>query len=152
MSRTIDHFMWSYQDHFRIHAQVNAERALKRVDPELSPEVFLVGILQPDRQDSFAACVEPEKEHWIESEAFNATQELAGPIREGYVESNMLQSLPIAQQRQDEALYRRSIRDAILKIIDRHEGKPQDRTFLPQFPSWSKAILFQLSCLSAPTF
>jgi len=76
------------------------------------------GILQADKQNRFAACVEPEKEQWIESEAFHPSQELAGPIREGYVESNMLQSLRIAQQRQDEALYRRSIRDAILKIID----------------------------------
>ena len=141
MSRTIDHFMWGYQDHFRIHVQVNAERALQRIDPELSPEVFLIGILQADRQDRFAACVEPEKEHWIESDAFNPTRELAGPIREGYVESGMLQSLPIAQQRQDEALYRRSIRDAILKIIDSHEKKPQDRTFFASIPELVEGYL-----------
>jgi hypothetical protein len=134
MSRTIDYFMWGYQDHFRGHVQVNAEWALKRIDPELSPEVFLVGILQADRKDRFAACVEPEEEHWIESAAFNATRELAGPIREDYVESGMLQSHLLAQQRQDEALYRRSIRDAILKIIDGHERKPEGRTFFASIP------------------
>jgi len=144
MGRTIDHFMWGYQDHFRIHVQVNAERALKRVDPELSPEVFLVGILQADRQDRFAACVEPEKEHWIESEAFNPTRESADPIRKGYVESNMLQSLPIAQRRQDEALYRRSIRDAILRIIDSHEGRPQDRTFFASIPELVEGYLVSI--------
>ena len=144
MSRTIDHFMWGYQDHFCSHVPVNAEWALSRIDPELLPEVFLVGILQADRQDRFAACVEPEKEHWIESEAFNSTLELAGSIRESYVDSTMRQSLLIEQQRQDEALYRRSIRDAILKIIDSHPGKPPDRTFFASIPELIEGYLVSI--------
>lgn len=134
MSTTIGHFMWGYQDHFRIHMRVTAEFALKRLDLDLQPEVFLVGILQDDRNDRFPACVEPEEEHWIESEAFYATEELAEPIRETYVESRLQQSHPLAQQRQDEALKHRSIRDAILQIIENHARKPQDRTFFASIP------------------
>ena len=45
MTRAIEHFMWGYQDFFRIHVQTRAESVLKRIDPELSPDIFLVGIL-----------------------------------------------------------------------------------------------------------
>jgi hypothetical protein len=141
MGRTIDHFMWGYQDHFRIHMQVNAEFALKRLDPDLRPEVFLVGILQEKRNDRFPACVEPEDEHWIESEAFDATEELADSICKTYVESQLRQSLPLAQQRQDETLKRRSIRDAILQIIENHSGKPHDRTFFASIPELCQGYL-----------
>src|SRR5690349_16114522 len=141
MGRTVDHFMWGYQDHFRIHMQVTAEFALKRLDPDLRPEVFLVGILQEKRNDRFPACVEPEDEHWIESEAFEATEELADSIRRKYVESQLRQSLPLAQQRQDESLKRRSIRDAILQIIENHPGKPHDRTFFTSMPQLCQGYL-----------
>lgn len=134
MGRTIDHFMWGYQDMFRTHVEVSAEYALKKLDVELQPEVFLVGILQEVRKDRFPACVEPEKEHWIDSEAFNAIPEKAEPIRANYVESQMRQSHPLAQQRQDDFLYRRSIRDAILELIEKHERRPLGRTFFASIP------------------
>ena len=131
---TRSHFMWGYQDHFRIHVQTHAESVLKRIDPDLSPEVFLVGILEAEGQDRISACVEPQTEHWIESEAFNGTRELAGPIQQTYVESQLMQSHPIAQQRQNDSLYRRSIRDAILRIIEEHPVTPRDRTFYASYP------------------
>jgi len=134
MGRTIDHFMWGYQDMFRIHVEVSAESALKQLDNELQPSVFLVGILQETRQDRFPACVEPEKELWIESEAFNGTEEKAIAICANYVESQMKQSHPWAQQRQDDSLYRRSIRDAILEVIEAHQAKPVNRTFFASIP------------------
>jgi hypothetical protein len=126
--------MWGYQPHYCIHVQVSAESVLKRLDEGLRPEVFLVGILHEDREHRFPACVEPEKEHWIESEAFNGTAELAASIRETYPEAQLLQSHPLAQQRQDDALYRRSIRDAILQIIDRHAAKPEGMSFFASIP------------------
>jgi hypothetical protein len=56
----------------------------------------------------------------------------------------MLQSLPISQQRQDEALYRRSIRDAILRIIDSYEKKPQGRTFFASIPELVEGYLVSI--------
>jgi hypothetical protein len=134
MSRTIDHFMWGYQDHYVIHVQVSAESALKRLDEGLHPEVFLVGILHEEREHRYLACVEPEKEHWIESEAFNGVVELATSIRESYPEAQLLQSHPLAQQRQDDALHRRSLRDAILRVVDTHPGKPEGMSFFASIP------------------
>ncbi len=119
---------------FRIHVEVSAESALKRLEVGLQPEVFLVGILEEDRRDRFPACVEPENEHWIQSETFDGAREIAASICKNYVESQMLQSHPLAQQRQDDALHRRSIRDAILEVIETHQARPLDRTFFASIP------------------
>lgn len=133
--------MWGYQDMYCIHVQVSAEYALKRLDVDLRPEVFLVGILQEERENRYPACVEPESEHWIESEAFNGVAEIAAPIRENYPEAQMFQSHPLAQQRQDDALYRRSIRDAILEIIENHPAKPEGRSFFASIPEMVEGYL-----------
>jgi hypothetical protein len=126
--------MWGYQDMYQIHVEVSAEFTLKKLDEGLDPQAFLVGILHEERADRYPACVEPEKEHWIESEAFDGTLELAASISEGYPESQMSQSHPVAQQRQDDFFHRLSIRDAILKIIDDHPAKPASRSFFASIP------------------
>ena len=141
MTRTIEHFMWGYQDFFRIHVQTRAESVLKRIDPELSPDVFLVGILEADREDRYDACVDPETEHWIDSEAFDRAHEIASSILGTYVESQIRQSHPVAQRQQDERLYRRCIRDAILRVIEEHLAKPSDRTFFASYPQLVEGYL-----------
>ncbi len=133
--------MWGYQDMYRIHVQVSAEFALKRLDEELRPEAFLVGILQEERADRYSACVEPENEHWIESEAFNGAAEMAASIRENYPEAQLFQSHPLAQQRQDDALHRRSVRDAILEIINNHPAKPEGMSFFASIPELVEGYL-----------
>jgi hypothetical protein len=133
--------MWGYQDMYRIHVQVSAEYALKGLDEELSPEIFLVGILQEERENRYPACVEPESEHWIESEAFNGVAESAAPLRESYPEAQMFQSHPVAQLRQDNALYRRSIMDAILEVIENHHAKPEGRSFFASVPEMVEGYL-----------
>jgi hypothetical protein len=141
MSRTIQHFMWGYQDMYRIHVQGSAESALKRLDEELSPEVFLVGILQEEKENRYPACVEPESEHWTESEAFDGVAEIAASIGDSYPEAQMSQSHPLAQQRQDDALYRRSIRDAILEVVENHPAKPEGMSFFASIPEMVEGYL-----------
>src|SRR5690349_18391232 len=117
MSNGIQYFMWGYQRDYRVHVSVAAEFALRKLDARLDPQVFLVGILDVPRSDRYPACVEPEHEHWIESEAFNDAGNLADTLRANYPEAQVHQSHPLAQQRQDAFLHRRSIRDAILEIV-----------------------------------
>jgi hypothetical protein len=133
--------MWGYQDMYRIHVEVSAESALKMLDEGLDPEVFLVGILQEESADRYPACVEPEKEHWIESKAFDGAMELAALIAENYPEAQLFQSHPVAQQRQDDFLHRLSVRDAILKIIDGHPAKPAGRSFFASIPEFAAGYL-----------
>jgi hypothetical protein len=58
------------------------ERSNSAVLTRLLRSVFfsLVCILQEEVKDRLPACVDPEDEHWIESEAFEATEELADSI------------------------------------------------------------------------
>lgn len=141
MKNGIQYFMWGYQPNYRIHVKVAAESALKRIDPRLDPHAFLVGILDEAGPNRYPACVEPEHEHWIESEAFNGALELATSFRESYPEAQMYQSHPLAQERQDAFLHRRSIRDAILQIIERHPAKPANRSFFVSVPTFVEGYL-----------
>jgi sensor domain DACNG-containing protein/sensor domain DACNH-containing protein/DisA checkpoint controller-like protein len=126
--------MWGYQPHYRVHIEVQAKYVLQALDANLQPEVFLVGILPEPAPPRYPACVEPEVELWIESEAFAGALDLASSLRRGYPEAGMLQSHPVAQARADEALFRRSIRDAIVQIIDSHPQKPAGVSFFGSLP------------------
>ncbi len=132
---SIRHFMWGYQPHFRIEQQCDAERLFQALDKGFEPEVFLVGILAEPSADRFKACVEPEDDFWITSEEFDNVLFLAGTLQKRYPEAKMLHSHPLAQQRQDEYLVKRSIRDAIHQTIDTCRSKPKDITFTVSFPA-----------------
>lgn len=49
---TIKQFMWSSQNSFYGKAQDSANRIFNKLDAKLQPQVFLVGILWKDVEDS----------------------------------------------------------------------------------------------------
>lgn len=134
MGNVIRHFMWGYQPHYRVHVTVQAESVLRKLNADLSPEVFLVGILSEANPATYPACVEPEVECWIKSEAFDGVTDLASSLRAGYAEARIMHSHPLARARADDALFRRSVRDAILQIIDRDPAKPPRMSFFASMP------------------
>jgi DisA bacterial checkpoint controller nucleotide-binding len=127
--------MWGYQPHFKIAQEVSAEDLFKRIDNRLKPEVFVVGILSDDVPENFPACVEPEDEYWIKSEDLNGVLAISARLQKTYPEAGMFQSHPLAQQRQDEELFRRSIRDAIQQVIQSHGSKQSDMKFYVSYPA-----------------
>lgn len=135
MPRTIVHFMWGYQEHFRVNQQCVAERVFRVLDARFEPEVFLVGIRGEEGPDRFIACVEPEDDFWIPSEAFDRVVDDYVGIRQTYPESRLLQSHPIAQQWQDERLFKRSLRDAVRNVIEACPAKPSDTTYSVSYPT-----------------
>jgi hypothetical protein len=141
MTNGIEHFMWGYQLHYRIHVQVAAESTLKMLDDRFEPEIFLVGILREQDSTRFPACVEPETEFWIESKAFDNVLEAALPIRKSYPESALFQSHPLAQQREDEALDRRAIREAVLEVVEQHPARPTNLSFFASLPELVEGYL-----------
>ncbi len=134
MMHVIKHFMWGYQPHFRVGQESTAARLFERLDARLKPEVFLVGILADDVPDKFHVCIEPEDEFWIQSEDLNGVPRIAEGLRKTYPEAAMFQSHPIAQQRQDENLFKRSIQDAVRQAIEAHDSKPSDMEFRVSYP------------------
>ena len=130
----IQHFMWGYQQHYRIYAENLAEKTLRKLDNQLDPEVFLVGVHPDPDPEKYRSCVEPEEDYWIESEAFERVPEVAVPIRQGYPENQLIHSHPVAQERQNDKLYRRSLRDAVLEVIGAYPNKPQGLSFFVSIP------------------
>jgi hypothetical protein len=63
MKQSITRFMWGYQQHFRSSFERQAERVLKEVAPDLTPEVLLVGV-RVSEGAGFDVCVEPEDGKW----------------------------------------------------------------------------------------
>ncbi len=134
MGMSITHFMWGYQAHFRIGRECAAESVFRMLDPAFAPEVFLVGILADSTTDGFPACVEPENDFWISSEDFNGVPDIAARVHSTYPEGKMFHSHPLAQKWQDEGLYKRSIQDAILLVIQKHATQPAGVEFWASFP------------------
>lgn len=134
MSNSITHFMWGYQIYFRISRQSNAESLFNKLDETFKPEVFLVGICRKPKAGSILACVEPEDEFWIESEAFNGVNVLADRLMKEYPEGKLTQSHPIAQQQQENGLIKRSIRDAVKQVIEGYPSKPSDMIYFVSYP------------------
>lgn len=134
MNHTIKHFMWGYQAHFRIGQQCAAKRVFGALDARFRPLVCLVGILMKDRADRYPACVEPEDDFWIESAAFDQLSDRMPDTFSGYPESRMLQSHPVAQQRQDDDLIKRAVRHVIVQIVDECPTRPDDYRFFASYP------------------
>ena len=135
MSNLITYFMWEYQQHFRIVMQHRAEELFRRLDDRLQAKVFLVGVLAANSTARFPSCVEPEDDFWIHSDDFRSVKEISKDLVSQYPESGMLQSHPLAQQRQDHALELRSIQDAIRKILEAHQSQPKNRRFYVSYPA-----------------
>lgn len=134
MPDTIKYFMWPYQPHFRISQSTQSERLFKRLDKDFEPEVFIVGILMDDRNDRHPACVEPEKNFWIHSTDFNSILDDAKTMVPEYPESQMIQSHSVAQKREYDGMFKRAIRDAILKLVNAHSEKPKQMQYFASYP------------------
>ena len=127
--------MWGYQPHFRVLQEAAAKRVFELLDDRFNPEIFLVGILIDNVKERYPACVEPENDFWIQSETFNSTLEIARNIGESYPEKKLLHSYPLAQESHDESLLRRSIKDAVKKIVGSENKSPSSVSYFVSPPS-----------------
>jgi len=134
MARFIDHFIWGYQENFRVIHETHAKSLFQLLDKRLEPKVFLVGVLVDDYDDRYPACVEPENNFWILSESFNNILEQSKHFVKTYPESNILQSHHLAQQWQDECLFKRSIRDALYAVINQSPQRPGGIRYYLSYP------------------
>ncbi len=126
--------MWGYQGHFRCNQEVHAKSVFRLLDQRFDPEVFLVGVLVEERADCHAACVEPEDDFWIASEAFVDVIEAAKSLPRTYPESQIWHSHPRVQENETERLWRRAIHEMMRKTIAEHPAKPERMLYFASFP------------------
>jgi len=116
--------MWGYQIHFRSRLEQSARSHFQSLDPAFEPEVFVVGVLDEPSTDRYPGCVEPEKDFWLESKEMDGVADQARQRVLAYPEAQLMHSHPVAQQRQDDHLFRRAIRDAAQAVIEACSRKP----------------------------
>ena len=65
---TIDLFMWGYQRHFQVSVQHAAKDLFRKIDPDLEPTTFLLGLVRAPAEDKHPVCLEPEDCGWRPSD------------------------------------------------------------------------------------
>jgi hypothetical protein len=134
MPTTITHFIWGYQHHFRFQVKLAAERILGALKPDLDPDAFLIGVRVADNACLKPACVEPEVNHWAKSADFYDVLQDVDAIKRSFPESQIWQSLPLAQERQDRHLFHRALRDATLRRLTACPARPADARVFVSYP------------------
>jgi len=134
MRDSIAHFIWGYQAHFRHTIESEALRVLDSLKPGLNAKAFLVGVRIGEKGDGYPACVEPEIHHWAQSSDFYDVLGDVKAVQESYPESRLIHSQPVAQLHQDQGLFRRALRDAVIRRLEESPAKPDDIRIFASFP------------------
>lgn len=132
MPRSLKYFMWGYQPHFRISAQLAAERLFAALDPELKPRLFLIGFRSDDDSRFEPICIEPEdlEECGYEVSYFSDVPALAVEIEDHEREEGRFHSHPIAQRQYEIARRRRAWSSATHRVLDREDEARGWRSFV----------------------
>jgi hypothetical protein len=134
LKNTIQQFMWGYQRHIRSSLNESAKELFERMDPRLAPELFFVGVLKGLRDDRHTICVEPEEDYWISAADFAGLEQSSHDFLKAYPESQLRHSHPVAEDAHENQLRARSIRDAILQVLDNCKEKHPGRSHFVSYP------------------
>jgi len=134
MGNTINLFMWGYQQHFQHSLEFEADRLFKKIDTQLIPKVFLIGILVDERNDRHKICMEPE-DCGYHVEAFSTVKKLAEELEKVDEERKIFHSHPIAQENHNKRISNNALIDALHKIIKREDlhGKTEKYISYPTY-------------------
>jgi len=115
---SIKYFMWGYQEHFVVGAKLLIENIVAKVDPELKPNIFLIGLLEDNIPNRHNICIEPEQPDYPVSE-FKDIDSLANGLRSVDGEGTLLHTHPVAQQNQDMRVISKSYRQALQSVLNK---------------------------------
>lgn len=122
--RKLKYFMWPYQVHFRISAQVSAESLFNHLDSNLTPEVFFIGFQHQGDKSSHEICFEhPDFEKYLPE--LKNINNVANQISENHPDSNMYYTGVGMQEEMDTRLKNECFRLALEHILN---GTPDSET------------------------
>lgn len=127
----IELFMWGYQSHFQVHAQIAAEGLFSKLAMNLSPNVFLIGVLAEERKDCHPICLEPE-DCGYELHRFADLKEQAKHLEAVDEERYIIHTHPIAQENHNRSLKLRALKNAVQRAI----GSDNEYCKVVSFCSW----------------
>jgi len=122
--------MWAYQHFIQISFKVSAELIFNKIDPNLKPEVFLIGVLVEDRENRHPICIEPEDEVYFSPEDFSGLNDLASQLRKVDSENKIFHSHEIAQKNHQNRIHLNSYVNALSKIIENQSAYTDEKYFV----------------------
>ncbi len=124
---TVKYFMWGYQDHFWLEAEISARRLLSRLDLQFDrckPKVYLVG-RQIESSKGFCAIGTAPDDSPFQPGTFAGLDALVSELEHADSERNFHHSLDIAQENARKAIKMRALRRAVLSKIEAVTNKEE---------------------------
>ena len=116
----IKYFMWPWQHQFQPLAADYAKRLLEPLDPNLAPDVFLIGFLADESTDRHPICVSPDNCRF-QPELFSDVPKLAQEIAQADPTSKFRYSPPTPADLGERRAFEAGIQRAIEQILAAHE-------------------------------
>ena len=117
---TTNLFMWKWQKFQSLAFKLEAENIFKKLDKDLIPNLFLLGVLVEDLKERHSICLEPE-DCGFDVKNLKNIIDLAKQLEKVDEDNKIFNSHPFVQKQQDEYIHKKSYMDAILKILKREE-------------------------------
>ncbi|MEQ5790651.1 DNA integrity scanning protein DisA nucleotide-binding domain protein [Muricauda sp. NFXS6] len=139
MSNTIKLFMWGYQHHMQSSLQIEAEQFFTRIDKNLNPKIFLLGVLIEDREDRHDICLEPE-DCGYNIHTFTGLRQLAEELEKVDPEGQIFHTHPVAQEGHNKRISNKSFINAIKKVLERVDFDDQTDKHV-SYPTYIEGFL-----------
>lgn len=132
-------FMWGFQQHVLISFQVSAESLFKKIDYNLDPKIFFVGVLVDERDDRHPICLEPE-DCGYSVNSFTDLKKLASQLEKVDEETRIFHSHEIAQENHNKRITTKSYIEGINKILKREDVYGEKQHFVAS-PTYIEGFL-----------
>jgi DisA bacterial checkpoint controller nucleotide-binding len=148
---TVKYFMWGYQPYFRSSIGDKAKGVFNLLDHRLAPSVFLVGVIDNEKDGKYPVAVEPDDCKY-QPDIFRGIKEQAKNLLAIDPEINTIcvssdGSHEIVQKNQYDRMRLRAIRGAISNIIhqhDKYDGKISFCSFPVKVDDYWVCVILQL--------
>jgi len=127
-AKTIELFMWGWQEHFRINLESLAGRLFEQIGLKAKPTVLLVGVLREGMTDAHPVCIEPESGRWGLS-IFEGLTDAIEKQRREHPDREIFHTHPSIMEKKPERILRDAISGAVREALDAADGSLGLRTF-----------------------
>ncbi len=129
------YYMWGFEENFQIAAYVEAKQIFESLDPALSPQLFLVGILDSDLPKHYPACVVSQDET-LKHAAFMGVKDVAERLEQSDPRQGVIYTDERSEGQRQEGIRRNAIMKAIREVVTNHPGSEEFLTFC----SWPTTV------------
>lgn len=126
--KTLDQFMWGYQEHFQFGIEALARRVLNLIGFQGQADVLLVGLARPENDTQHPVCVCPEDGRWRQ-DVFATLPEAAERARMEHPDQHLFYGDEPSMRDKPESIRRRAISDEVSRHLRADDERHGVRSF-----------------------